>query len=223
MNERDVIPRKDTLFDIFQDNLVVKCNANMVNWNIPQPELDKLNSPQVLWNTTWNAAKNKNNRTAAQVAAKDLARHNYEEVLRDFIQAQLYRNDSVTANDLVECGLRPRDTVRTPVPVPESVPIINVTLAAGNIMAVRFFRLDDEDGAIRRGKPNGVTRVEFAYNVTVEPASPQACEFHTGATASPIKVNVPPTYRGQKIWFYARWVNTRDQAGPWTNLDFVVL
>jgi hypothetical protein len=223
MASRDVIPSSDNTFDTFQDNLYDKVTTNMSGWNIPQAAIDVLTPLKNAWDNAWDVAKVKTNRTATQVATKNLARKNYVKALRPFIQAHIYNNSAMSNDDIVECDLRPRDTVRTPVPVPTSVPVINIMTASGNIGVIRFFRLDDEDGAIRRGKPKGVARIEFASNVDVQPANPNDCSDIASATKSPMRVEIDPADRGKKLWFYARWINTREQPGPWTDLEWYIM
>jgi hypothetical protein len=222
MANQDVIPRTDAEFDSFQLNLLDVCNTNAGTWNIPPAVLGSLAALQSVWAAAWAIAKIKNNRTPAQVAAKNVARKNYVNELRPFIQTHIYRNSLMTNDDIVECGLKPRDTVKTPVPVPTAVPVMELTTGAGNTLVIRFFRLDDETGAIRRGKPKGVARIEMAYQFTTEPASPDDCPHRATATRSPIRVTVSPSIRGQKIWYYVRWVNTREEAGPWSDLAFYI-
>ncbi len=126
MPSKDVIPEQDVQFDIQQDNLVSKVTTNAVAWGIPAGEITKLTDKQAIWTPAWNAVKVKQNATQAQREAKDIARHNYEKVLRPFIQKWIYRNENMDNADIEECGLRPRDTTPTDKPAPDTPADIQV-------------------------------------------------------------------------------------------------
>jgi hypothetical protein len=157
------------------------------------------------------------------VATKNVARKNYEPALRNLIQVYLYRNRHVSNDDIVECGVRLRDTIRTVAAVPETVPVLKPIAVAGNAIKMQIFRKEDKESLMRRGKPRGVVRTEIAYSFIGEPTQPDACEHRASVTVSNARINIEPAQRGQKMWYYARWVNTREQPGPWTDLDWVVM
>ena len=221
--KKNNIPVKDSDFDSFQINLVNQVTTNMVLWNINAALLAILVTLQTAWTAAWLVAKVKVNRSPAVIAAKRQTRTAYEAEMRNFIQTNIYRNPAMTDGDIELCGLRPHDTTRTPIPVPTMQPIINLQRAPGNWFVVKFYRQDDETGAIRRGKPDKVAKIEFAYQLNVQPADPDACAERKVATRGPIRVEIPLNLNGQTVWFYARWKNVYDAAGPWTSLDSFVL
>lgn len=220
--KKDTVPAPDAEFDSFQQNLVSQVTTNMVVWNITPVMMAILTPLQMAWAAAWLVAKVKVNRSPAVVAAKNQARRTYEAALRNFIQANIYRNISMTDGDIELCGLRPHDKTRTPIPVPATLPIVNLQRAPGNFFVVRFFRLEDETGAIHRGKPDKVAKIEFAYSLNMQPVNPDTCT-KTVATRGPIRIEIPLNMHGQTVWFYARWKNVYDAPGPWTDLDSFVL
>ena len=219
MGTIDLIPRPDNKFDTFQDVLVAAVSANAVAWGIPAGDVTALTTQQTLWAAAWNIAKDKQNSTTAQRKAKDLARVNYEAVLRPFIQKWIYRNALMDDAAVEQCGLKPRDKTRTPAPVPETIPMVEIMLVPGNMFHIVFRQQLDEPGSTRRGKPAGVAYCEFAFVIGDEPKSPNDCTKTFRASRSPIKMPAQAGAGGQKLWFYARWINTRGKEGPWTTLD----
>ena len=169
--------------------------------------------------SAWMVAKIKVNRSPAVVAAKKQARSSYESGLRTFIQSNIYHNNSMNDGDIELCGLRPHDSSRSAIPVPVDLPVVVLQRAPGNFFVVLYFRLKDETGALHRGKPDKVAKIEFAYSIGVQPVSPDSCPERSTNTRSPIRVEVPLNMQGQTVWFYARWKNIYDGAGPWTDLD----
>jgi len=223
MKRKDNIPAKDADFDAFQANFITQVTTNQAIWNIVAVALGLLLPLQALWAAAWAIARVKVNRSPGAVAAKNQARRAYKAALRLFIKSNIFGNPVMTPGDIELCGLKPYDRARTRIPVPLQLPIVTLQHGAGNVFVVRYFRLDDETGAQRRGKPDGVAKIEFAYNINLQPASPEDCAEHRTSSRSPIRVDVLPSMRGQSVWFYARWVNVHDEAGPWTNLAFFVL
>ncbi len=219
----DYIPRQDAQFDALQGNLVAIVTANSVPWNIVAAALALLMPLQAAWAAAWLVAKVKANRSPGAVATKKQARKVYVAALRTFIQTNIYHNPVMTDGDIELCGLRPYDRTKSQVPVPMSLPIINMQSLPGNMFKIRFFRLEDETGAIRRGKPEGVARIEFKYTYTALPTNPDQCPNTKDVSRGPIVVNIQPQQRGQTVWFYARWKNVNNEAGPWTDVDSYIM
>ncbi len=220
MKRGDNIPPKDADFDSFQSNLITQVTANTAAWGIMAAALALLLPLQMAWAAAWSIAKIKVNRSPGAVATKNQARAAYVTALRMFLRSNIFGNPLMTPGDIELCGLKPYDHTRTPIPVPVVQPIVNLQRASGNYFWVRFYRLDDETGAIHRGKPDHVAKIEFAFTITGQPANPEACTDFRTATRGPIHVEVPLNFSGQTIWFYARWKNVYDKPGPWTDLNF---
>ncbi len=219
MKKEDNLPRPDGAFDTFQEVMVGAVTTNLVAWEIPAPELAKLTEKQTIWAAKWLIAKDKKNCTSAQRQGKDTARKNYEAVLRPFIQKWIYLNEVMTDEDIEECGLTPHDKIRTKVPVPETIPLVEILNMPGNVAHVIFRQQLNEPGSSKRGKPEGVSKCEFYFIIDTEPKSPKDCTMFMQSGRSPIKIPMDAGAGGKKLWFYARWVNPAGEGGPWTTLD----
>ena len=125
MATQEPLPAPDSDFDILQGILVAAVIAHAAAWNIPAAEITKLTDKQTIWAAAWLIAKDKQNSTSAQKKAKDLARKAYQKVLRPFIQKWIYRNESMDAAAVEECGLKPRETGHTPATIPAQ-PVVTV-------------------------------------------------------------------------------------------------
>ena len=119
MANQDPIPSADSEFDTLQAILVAAVVLNAAGWDIPLTEIAKLTAKQTIWAAAWLIAKDKQNSTTAQKKAKDVARKNYEKVLRPFIQKWIYRNESMDDAAIEECGLKPRDPNHTAASKPD--------------------------------------------------------------------------------------------------------
>ncbi len=219
MSSIDVIPKKDTDFETFQSVFYAAVNTNQVAWGLPAADITSMGIQQGFWAAAWLIAKDKQNCTSAQRKAKDLARADYEALIRPFIQKWIYRNPLMDDAEVEQCGLRPRDRIRTKVPVPDAIPLVEVLPGSSNTFKVIFRQQLNEPGSTKRGKPKGVAYCEFVYVIGSLPNSPDNCNKYHLATRSPLKVQITPGQGGQTVWFYARWVNTTGEGGPWTTLD----
>lgn len=123
MAKRDVLPDGHQEFDTLQEIIVKAVTANAATWQIPVAEIAKLTAKQTIWNSSWAIAKDKQNSTTAQKKNRDIARGEYEKVLRPFIQKWIYLNENMDGADVEKCGLKPRDTNRTPVALPDAVTV----------------------------------------------------------------------------------------------------
>lgn len=216
MPQQDLIPPKDNQFNIFQEDVVTTCDTNKVAWNIPPTTITDLQALQTAWSAAWLIAKDKGNRSMAQVTAKDNARQDFEGSLRPFIQQYVQLNSAVTNADRVSMNIKPKDKNRTKVPVPTTIPMVDMMPGNGSTLLVNFRQQPDAQGSSRRGKPQGVSNCEFYYKVGGEaPVSPAECPVKTTASRSPLTLSFDPAQSGTRVWTYGRWVNTTGQAGPW--------
>lgn len=224
MANNDYIPAPDAKFDIFQTDFVSTVTDNATNWGITTDELTSLAGAQDPWNKTWDVAKNKDNRTATQIKAKDEARKNYMAFLRPFIQTRIQLNPLLTAADKMLCGIKPRDTVRTRIPAPTATPQLTVVNGPGSGMTLYFNPPKGETGSSTRGKPRGVMGLIVAMQTDgTVPASPEACNVRLVLSRSPKRFSFPPEDVGKKMYYFGCWVNSKGEQGPWTLMQqFIV-
>ena len=217
MAAHDVIPPGDSEFDIFQDDVFTTLTANAAAWNIPPTTLADLAAQQAIWTPAWNKAKDKGNRSRQDVEQKNTARGGYEPVLRNVIQQYVQNNTLVPDDARVSMGIRPRDTVRTRVPVPDTVPQLDILPGNGNVLRVNFRQQPGAPGTGSRGKPDGVERCNLRYKMGgTAPASVNDCPLAASGTRSPITLSFSGSDAGLRIYVYGQWENTRAEGGPWT-------
>jgi hypothetical protein len=83
----DYIPLSDAEFDVWQNNRLAIATDNLAAWAIPAADLDAVKTLQAVWANAWAKANNRQNRTAAEVKAKDDAGDNLKQALRSFVSA----------------------------------------------------------------------------------------------------------------------------------------
>ena len=224
MKKKDYIPSKDAEFDIWQDNLVTIATANAVAWHILAAALVALGLFKVKWDTAWAAAKVKETRTSTQVKAKKLARKEYELALRSFVQQWIQNNPNVTDADTISMGIKPKDSTKTSIPVPKTIPQLDLIAGTGSSVKSFFRQAPDEAGVSSRGKPAGVAYCEVAYVMGPVPPKTEA-EFteHKNPTRSPLVIKSDFSMAGQRLYAMARWVNTKGEAGQWSPMQSAVI
>ena len=216
MSEHDLVPGADADFDTFQAKIITEVTTNATAWSIPTDDITPVTTAQGDWTEAWAIAKNKNDCTTAETKAKDVAREDLEEVLRPFIQRYLYLNPAVTASDRSKMGLKEHSTTRTPVSDPDTVPVMEYKAATGHQLKCYYHQEADTDGVSRRGKPDGVSRIEIIYAIGITPApAAKDCTVLVSGTRSPVTIPFDAADTGKTIVLYARWVSTRNEPGPW--------
>ena len=215
MANKDYMPKKDDEFDIFQTNVFTTSSANYAKWLISNQVISALGTPRTKWMNAYNLYKNPLTRSPLVTQDKIDARKDYEPALRTFIQGQLMHNTFVTDGDRRSMGLPIHDTTPSPAPAPET----------RTEMDVVFKEIMQHDIHVRNsgsktsGKPPHVAGFELWRHIggDQEP-SYDDMQLIGQITHSPHKVKYPAADRGKKVWYISRWVSTRGEPGPWSEI-----
>jgi hypothetical protein len=214
----DFVPRKDEAFEIFFRFIAGYAAENAARWgHIPQDDVDELLRQFNLWNSAYAATLMPH---IPQITAeKRRARASTERYLRAFINRFL-RWPPVTDLERDKMGIRSHDAVRTPSPVPATVPEIET-----NSSVIRELSLRLRDfGAANWGKPAHVRSMELAWGIRDGlPAGVLDLPHLETATANPIVLTFEENERGKRVFFAARWLNNKAQAGPWSEIESAII
>ena len=210
----DFIPRPDAAFETFFRNVTDFVIDNNARWkHIPQDDVDGLEDQFDQWNNAYE--KTLVPHIPQLTAEKNRVRVTTERALRAFINRFL-RWPPVTDLDRDKMGIRNWDTIRTPQPVPTTVPEIE---ADSSVIRQLSLRMRDF-GATHWGKPEHIHGMEFAWGI--KDSRPE----HIGhlphletATANPIVLTFEEEERGLRVFFAARWINNTAQPGPWSDIE----
>ena len=210
----DYIPQNDAEFNLWQTNLIDIVGANLAPWGILADDFTALVGTQGVWNAAFTKASNRQNRTSADVQAKDDARKSYEKSLRTFVAQWLANNSKVTNSDRERMGLTVKSGTRTPIPAPTSLPVGIVDFSVRLQHTISF---SDEATPRSKAKPAGVHGCEIWMKID-GPAPVDASELSYVATdtSSPYTLNFEGKHAGKTVYYWLRWVNTRGEHGPWS-------
>ena len=150
--------------------------------------------------------------------AKDAARAALEKQVRpvtNFVQGY----PKTTNADRAEMGITVRDTSPTPAPAPSSRPL---ALVESGQRLTHQLRLVDESTPTRRARPAGVLGAEVWVKLVdadqPAPTDPTALTFLTMTTKPSFRAEFKAGEGGKTAVYMARWVNTRGEKGPWSEV-----
>jgi len=123
-------------------------------------------------------------------------------------------------SDYVSLGLHPHDTTPTREPVPSTVPEIEAVTTVIRELTFRF----RDFGARTWAKPDHVASIDFRWEI--KEARPHHVEEIIGVegfSSGPFTLSFSEEQRGQRVFFAARWVNSRREGGPWSDIESAVI
>lgn len=170
------------------------------------------------WNAQYPAHVSAQQRAEAARQAKDQARAELEREIRpvtNFVQGY----PKTTNADRAEMGITVRDTSPSPAPAPTSRPLALVESPA---RLTHQLRLVDESTPTRRARPAGVLGAEVWVKLVdadqPAPTDPAALTFLTMTTKPSFRAEFKAGEGGKTAVYMARWVNTRGEKGPWSEI-----
>lgn len=209
----DYMPKSDAEFTIWQSNLITIVSTSSMGWGIPAEDLTVLVQKQTAWTAAYTVASNRQNRTSADVQAKNDAGETFRKSLRSFVSQWLAYNSKVTNSDRERMGLTVKSGTRTPVPLPVSCPAGSVDFS---IRLQHSIHYADESTPSRKAKPAGVHGCEIWMKIDGNtPVDASELSYLTTDTNSPHTTTFEGKYAGKVVYYMMRWVNTRGEHGPW--------
>jgi hypothetical protein len=209
MGRSNFIPGGDAAFNVWQTNLVGLVQASSTSWGIAPADLTALLAWQSTWNTAFAKASNKQNRTSADVQAKDDARKGYEKALRNFIAQWLARNGKVSDADRERMGITVRVTRHTAVAAPTSSPVGTVDFSTRGQHTIHFV---DEGAGNSKSKPKGV----YGCEVWIKMGDTPDFSYKGLCTGTPYVAKYTDADTAQMASYRLRWVSTKGEQGPWS-------
>jgi hypothetical protein len=181
-------------------------------------DLTNLKKALETWNAQYPAHVAAQQRAEAARQAKDQARAELEREIRpvtNFVQGYPKTTDA----DRAEIGITVRDTSKTPSPTPTTRPLVSVE---GGSRLTHELRLVDEGSPTRRGKPEGVAGAEVWVKLIdagqPAPTDPSVLSFLTMTTRPTLRTDFRAADGGKTAVYMLRWVNTRGEKGPWSDV-----
>ena len=215
MSQTNFIPRSDAEFNLWQTSLISQVQASATTWGILAADITAIVAIQTNWTSAFAKANNKQNRTPADVQAKDDVRDVFEKALRKFIAQWLANNTKVPNSERQRMGLTVKSDARTAAPAPTTCPVATIDFSSRMQHTIHF---SDEATPRSRAKPAGVHGCEVWMKVGGDmPKDAAEFAYLTTDTATPFVNSFNSNDIGKTAWYMLRWVNTRGERGPWSN------
>ena len=181
-------------------------------------ELKALKEALSAWNAAFPAHVKAQAAAEGARQAKDAARAALEKAVRpvtNFVQGY----PKTTNADRAEMGITVRDTSPSPAPAPSSRPL---ALVESGQRLTHQLRLVDESTPTRRARPAGVLGAEVWVKLVdadqPAPTDPAELTFLTMTTKPSFRAEFKAGEGGKTAVYMARWVNTRGEKGPWSEV-----
>jgi len=211
----DYIPQNDAKMNLWQIYLVEIVESKVTEWGILADDFSLVKAKQTVWEAAFDKASNKQNRTSADVLAKDEAYDEYVAVIRPFVAQWLANNSKVTDSERARMGLTVKTGTRTPTPTPTTSPVGTVDFSVRQQHTLHYY---DEASAHSNAKPIGVHACEIFMKVDGDaPKDASELSYVGTCTAAPYTVKFDGAKNGKMAYYWLRWVNTRGENGPWSS------
>ncbi len=214
----DYIPRQDGAFDAWLNQFLAGASHWYDSHGGDGP-LDPLRDLRDQWDKFYDASVAADAAARAATAAKNQARAACEEMTREVVR--FIQGVADTSNpQRAEMGIALRSDQPGPrSTAPATAPLVSVELPA---RLTHTLRLSDSATPTRTKKPRGVHGAEVWCALTAPgaaaPTSPSAFSFHSVATRPTLRAEYRPADGGKTAVYMLRWVSTRGERGPWSEL-----
>ncbi|MFZ4589448.1 MAG: hypothetical protein ACOYN6_00490 [Ignavibacteria bacterium] len=159
--------------------------------------------------------------TATSLAQrKDSSRSKLEIFIRE-LTALIQANSAVTNEQRAALGITVPKSTKTPSPVPATRPMAYVDNKNRLDHTIHFF---DEATPKSKAKPEGVRACEIWMKIGgTPPTDAKELTYLASDTRSPYIVHFNGEDAGKMAHYMLRWLNTRNEPGPWSETISVTI
>ena len=207
------IPRSETGFQDWATNFTNYLAANLADLKFTAEELTALTQEQTDWQTAYQEHLASQSAAEAARKKKKNAHKAYESSLRAIAQRIRVDRD-ISEERKVALGINTGASTRKRISVPTTRPLGRLDASDRLLHSIYFV---DEETPTRRGKPDGVMGCEVWVKLGDElPTDPSELQFLGLTTSAPYIARYGGDARGKTANYMLRWVNSRGEAGPWS-------
>lgn len=210
---RSYIPTKDADLVTWSKNFLDRLGNDPPNYGLTQEQKVKFQAVQSAYAAAFETANDSITRSPANIQKKNTARKALVAKTRELVDiCQAW--PEMTDDKRKELQISLRDNTPTPVPVPSTAPVIDISRVDGLTIKMRLHNGD----STRRAKPAGVKGATlFSYVGDTPPVSLSDWTFEGSVTRTITQLTMPGSVAaGSKVWLTAFWFNTRSESGPAT-------
>ena len=207
------LPSREDALNTWLQNFSTKISADPAAYGLTPTDAADIAAVVAAWRTAYQTAIAPTTRTRGAVATKRGAKKNVVKIVRGFA-GMVRSNDSVSSELKIGLGLKLRARRGSPVPVPADAPALALHRMGTGVHELRALRSGE---TLRSAKPYGVASL-MVYRAVGEGAvnSVQDAQFLTLVTRTRFTSTFEHSQRGQTATYFARWISTRGEPGPWS-------
>jgi hypothetical protein len=187
--------------------------ASPATYGVTAGDAAAVNAAVGAFGTALAVTQNPATRTTVTVATKDYTRISAEQICRQFYNL-IKPNSGISDEAKIAIGVKPPTTVRNPIPVPTSSPILSFIGSTPD--GAHTLRFSDTETPDSRAKPFGAASMQL-WRV-IGPAgvlNPEGAQFYGLFTKNPISSGFAPADNSKVVTYFGRWCTARGEVGPW--------
>jgi hypothetical protein len=212
MPRSDNLPHNDSKLVAFVRNLLSYLGQHAGLWNIDPSSYAKITERTTAFEDALKKVEEPNHGKVDVLLKNDIKNELMKET-RKFLKEYILYNHLVTREDLLALGIKPYDDVPSRAPVPTDKPVGEVKTSTHQQHTIRV-KAGDLTG---KTKPDR-TVIGFELWRTMGENPPKTDEEWTYvdfSSRSSMIVKYPLADIGKIVYYRFRWVNTRNEKGPW--------
>jgi hypothetical protein len=205
---QDYIPRKEAEMIDWTDNFVYQVDQNAEGWEIPRAEVTNLKAKQAAFKTLHTQCAGPD-RTKTLVAEKDAAKESFIADIRTMVNFR-FANPLITDAIRVQCGLHPKDHIRTPIGVPATRPEFDLKVKDIRLVNVDFW----DQGSASKARPYGMNGAVISWGIFDRaPAGVEELNKSVLATHTPFTLEFTEEDRGKRVYIALQWQSEGGKKG----------
>jgi hypothetical protein len=211
---KDYVPTQVKDYFDWQEKATSVAAQKIATWQTGITELPaEVVSAKTVYKAKYAIANNPETRTKGAIAERQLAQKEYTKELRLFFKQYILYNKFVPVADREAMGLKVYDVSRTPAPKPSTMPVGKVDFSIR-----RRHKIKVKDSVHEgRGLPDGVHGFETWRKIGgLPPANSNEFEYAGFSSNSSFTINYELEQVGLTVYYIFRWVNSRNEPGPWS-------
>lgn len=161
MAQHDYIPASHDGFFVWQNDFYNGVSEKMSSFKINADKLKPLTEAQIDYLQAFARASNPDGANSADRVERNEREAAYKTAIRQFVNECIRFNSDVSDSEKKSLGLTVRDTKRTPVPLPETHPVIEIDFSETRVHKLRI----KDEFSDKYGKPYGVRECEVWVKV----------------------------------------------------------
>ena len=210
----DYLPSTDLEYAEWLANFVTYTTTNRDDLRLTAEDLDRLQASYTDWQTATDTYRSAQATAEIALQTRNETRDTSQSIVRELVQL-LQANPDLTDTQRVALGITVRSNNRSLTPAPTTKPLPRLEQSGRLRHTIHFV---DETTPNRRAKPQGIRGCQiWVFVGETPPARPEDFRYLGTDTRTPYLSEFDPEDGGELAHYYLRWVNTRDEPGPWSD------